>query len=148
MNLETFSTLHFLPDPIPGDEGHFADVYGQCTGKESLLATKKGSQKKYWFLSKLATRWAVWRMWYVETAVLQAQAKLSGGDRAGKISEWYILHMHNHVYGELELPERLKNVCVKDHKCNDHTEKLYYSCDLETICCWCVQPDNVSDDLE
>ena len=32
---------------------------------------------------------------------------------------------------ELDLPGRLKGVGVKDHRCNDPTEKLYYSCDFE-----------------
>ena len=30
------------------------------------------------------------------------------------------------LFDEVELSGRLKNVCVKDHKCYDHIEKLYY----------------------
>ena len=47
-------------------------------------------------------------------------------------------------FSDLELPGRLKNVCVRDHKCRDPIEELYYSCDFEPICINCasqnVQP--------
>lgn len=39
-------------------------------------------------------------------------------------------------FSELDLPGRLKDVCVKDHRYQDHIE-LYYSCDFETICSHC-----------
>ena len=37
MDPEVFDTLHFLPDSIPGDDGHykrFVDVYAQSTSEE------------------------------------------------------------------------------------------------------------------
>ena len=48
---------------------------------------------------------------------------------------------------ELDLPSRLKGVGVKDHRCNDPTEKLYYSCDFEPICYWCAS-ENVPESTE
>lgn len=30
------------------------------------------------------------------------------------------------MFSELDLPDRLKNACVKDYKSSDPTEKLYY----------------------
>lgn len=47
---------------------------------------------------------------------------------------------------DLDLPGRLKDVCVKDHKCHDPIKKLYYSCEFETICCNCAS-DQVADDM-
>ena len=38
---------------------------------------------------------------------------------------------------DLEFPGRLKNVCIKDHRCNDMIEKLYYSYGFEPICFNC-----------
>jgi len=43
------------------------------------------------------------------------------------------------LFSELNLPGRLNNVCVKDHTCSDHNEKLYYSCEFELICCYCAK---------
>ena len=50
-------------------------------------------------------------------------------------------------FSELDLPGRLKDVCIRDHKCNDPTEKLYYSCEFESICCYCAS-DEVQEDME
>ena len=41
------------------------------------------------------------------------------------------------LFSDLELSGRLKNVCVKDHRCTDPIEKLYYSCGFEPICFNC-----------
>ena len=48
-----------------------------------------------------------------------------------------ILYTCGVSFSELDLPGRLKDVYVRDHKCNDHIEKLYYSCELESMCCYC-----------
>ena len=46
MDPEQFKTLHFLPDPTPGDDDHykkFVDVYGSATTEEhchSLRSTR------------------------------------------------------------------------------------------------------------
>ena len=44
------------------------------------------------------------------------------------------------VFEELELLGRLKNVCIKDHKCYDPIEKLYYSCEFDLIWVHCRMP--------
>lgn len=51
------------------------------------------------------------------------------------------------TFSDLDLPGRLKNVCVKDHRCNDPIEKLYYSCGFEPVCCYCASSD-VGEDVE
>lgn len=38
---------------------------------------------------------------------------------------------------ELNLPDNLKQVCVKHHECHDPIEKLYYSSGFELICVHC-----------
>ena len=43
---------------------------------------------------------------------------------------WYFLD-------DLDLPQRLAGVCVKDHNCCDPVEKLYCSCENEPICFYC-----------
>ena len=55
MSMDVFSTLHFLPDPIPSNDWHyksFPDVYGQKTSEEhrpSLQATKKNAKQSVGF---------------------------------------------------------------------------------------------------
>ena len=108
IHLFTFSTLHFLPNPIADEEGHyksFVDLYGQCTSEEhrpSLLAAGKAPKKSIGFspsqqhvnnvgLLVQCEECDKWR--------LQAQAKLSGSDRPRKISGRYIiLHMWCYVF--------------------------------------------------
>ena len=51
------------------------------------------------------------------------------------------------TFSDLDLPGRLKNVCVKDHRCNDPIEKLYYSCGFKPVCCYCASND-VGEDVE
>ena len=51
------------------------------------------------------------------------------------------------LFDEIDLPDSLKSVKVKEHFCHDPTEKLYYSSGYETICFYCgssceYDPDN------
>ena len=157
MDQETFSKLHYLPDPIPGDEGHyksFVEIYGQCTNKEhrpSLLAARKDPRKSIGFspsqhvnnvgLLVQCEECDKWR-------VLFCRHKLNYHEvtELGKCLD-DISYTCGVMFSELDLPGRLKNVCVKDHKCSDPIEKLYYSCDFEAICCWCAS-DDVANELE
>jgi len=41
---------------------------------------------------------------------------------------------------DLDLPRNLSNVVVKDHRCGDATEKLYY----EDVCIYCASTDDLT----
>lgn len=41
------------------------------------------------------------------------------------------------TFSELDLPDNLKQVCVKHHECYNPIEKLYYSTGFEPICIHC-----------
>ena len=66
MDPEQFKTLHFLPDPIPGDDDHykkFVDVYGSATTEEhrpSLRSTRKSAFAESWFYSQPTTCQKCW----------------------------------------------------------------------------------------
>ena len=142
MDENVFAAVHFLPDPVPED-GHyksFFDLYGQLTTEE-FRSTGLLQQ------SLLLDLFPVSKMFYnvgllvqyeecdnVETFVVQTQAELLSLKRP--------LTM---LFTELELPGRLKNVCVKGHKCYNPIEKLYYSCGFELICDLCAS-EEVQDD--
>jgi len=43
--METFFTLHQLPDPMPGDEGHFK-TFSEVYGTDTVEAHSPSIQKK------------------------------------------------------------------------------------------------------
>ena len=78
-------------------------------------------------------------MQYVEKSKLNYPEVVELGKIINDVS-----YMCDVSFSDLELPGRLKNICVHDHKCRDLIENLYYSCDFEPICINCasqnVQP--------
>ena len=38
---------------------------------------------------------------------------------------------------DFDLPDTFKNVEIRDHHCNDPTEKLYYSASFDPVCIYC-----------
>jgi len=159
MDQETFSTLRHLPDPIPGDEGHykaFSEIYGECTTEEhrpSLLTAQRAPRKSIGFspsqqhinnvgLLVQCEECDKWRLLFCKHK-LNYQEVTELGKCLDDLS-----YTCGVMFSELDLPGRLKNVCVKYHKCTDHIEKLYYSCDSEPICCWCASEDVTSGDVE
>jgi len=57
-----------------------------------------------------------------------------------------VAYTYGVLFSDLNLPGRLNSVCVKDHACIDHIEKLYYSCGFELICCYCAK-EVLSEDI-
>lgn len=43
---------------------------------------------------------------------------------------------------ELKLPSALESVCVKDRKCDDPLEKMYYSAGYQPVCYYCAFEDH------
>jgi len=46
---DVFQTISFIPDPVPGDEGHykcFSDVYGTDTTEEHCPSLKKPNKRR------------------------------------------------------------------------------------------------------
>ena len=155
MNADIFSTLHYLPDPIPDSDEHykcFSDVYGQKTSEEyrpSLQATRKNAKQSLGFtpcqqhalnvgLLVQCEECDMWRLLFSKNKLNYPEVV-----ELGKILD-DVSYTCGVSFSDLELPGRLKNICVRDHKCRDPIERLYYSCDFEPICINCasqnVQP--------
>ena len=158
MDAEEFSTLHFLPDPIPGDDGHyksFADVYGQCTSEQhrpSLQISRTSAKRSISFtpsqqhvrnvgLLVQCEECDMWRLLFCKHK-LNYQEVMELTQCLDDIS-----YTCGVAFSDLDFPGRLKNVCMKDHRCNDPIEKLYYSCEFEPICCQCAS-EEVAVDLK
>ena len=158
MDSELFKTLHFMPDPIPGDDDHhkrFVEVYGLDTTEEhrpSLLTARKTALQSLGFTPSQqhvrnvgvliqCDECGMWRLLFSKQKLNYQE--LSELERSlDDVSYSCGLSL-----SELDLPGRLKGVGVKDHRCNDPTEKLYYSCDFEPICYWCAS-ENVPESTE
>ena len=155
MNADIFSTLHYIPDLIPDSDEHykcFSDVYGQKNSEEyrpSLQATRKNAKQSLGFtpcqqhalnvgLFVQCEECDMWRFLFSKNKLNYPEVV-----ELGKIID-DVSYTCGVSFSDLELPGRLKNVCVRDHKCRDPIEKLYYSCDFEPICINCalqnVQP--------
>ena len=146
-----FESIEFLPDPIPGDDGHyktFADVYGSETTEEhrpSLIESKKKTVHRrsidFYSTRQHVTNVVVviqceeYDMW----RLLFCRKKLNSQKR--KLLEEFLEDLSytcGDTFTDYEMPSGLGGICIKDHKCHDTIEKLYYSCpDFEPICYYC-----------
>ena len=125
MDWDVFTTLHFLPDPTPAGDGHyksFCDLYGQVTSEEhcpSLQTSKKASKRsnpsqqhvRNVGLLVQCEECDMWRL-------LFCRFKLNYQETS-ELSRCLddISYSCGVSFSELELPGRLKDVCVRDHKC-------------------------------
>ena len=52
---------------------------------------------------------------------------------------------HTHACGasfeDIEFPDELESVCIRDHSCGDPVEKLYYSAGYNPICYYCASEE-------
>ena len=139
--------IYNLPDPVINEEGHyqsFSDLYGTSTTENDLPTTSSSHDKRK--LPFNATQQHVknvglliqceeCEMW----RLLFSKSKLS----SKCIVEFEsfledISYTCGATFDEVTMPEELKSVCVRVHKCFDPIEKLYYSSGFpEVICIYC-----------
>ena len=137
MNQELFKQLHFLPDPVPGNDDHykgFPEVYGSSTSGEhrpSLQSSRKSAIQSLGYSPSQQ---------HVKNVGVLLQC-----DECGK---WRLLFSKQKLnYSETCELEGLLDDC--SYSCGvslselelPNTEKLYYSCDFEPICYWCASED-------
>ena len=151
-----FEKLSYLPDPIPGEDGHyqrFSTVYGTSTSEEHRpsLQSQKSKQKSLPFpVSVQHVRNAdtmiqceeceVWRLVY-------SKYKLTATERQTLQSR---LEDYTYTCGaklsDLGLEGRLgsDNLCVRSIRCYEPLEKLYFSAgQYELICIFCCSNKNI-----
>ena len=144
---EMFSALHKLPDPMPGDEGHFktfSEVYGTDSNESHHPSLQKKPRTKT--LPFASTLWHVqnvdmmlkcehcgrWRLLY-------SQYRLTKKERTDPEKA---LEDVSFTWGsplqESELPGKLANVYVWDIVCEEPIERLYYTVKYPSICVHCA----------
>jgi hypothetical protein len=143
-----FSSLYTLPDPMPGEEGHykqFTELYGTETNESHRPSLQKKSNKRKTLPFACSLRHVknvdmmlecehcgLWRLLY-------SQKKLSRKERE-ELEE--ALADFTFTCGaplqELQLAGKLAEVYVKDITCEDPIERLYYTAKCPPICVYCA----------
>ena len=151
---DTFSKIHFVPDPVPQADGHyksFEDVYGTVTTEEHRpsLAKRSGRSKTLPFVASvqhvrnvnLMVQCEECEMW----RLLYSPHKLSSLARQ-QLST--LLEDFTYTCGatlsDLDLPALLSEVCVREIQCHYPVEKLYFSMNYDPICIHCCCEENLA----
>ena len=145
--MDVFVTLQHLPLPTPGCDNHyksFSEVYGTKTSEEHRPSlTSKSPKKTVPFptsvqhakntnIMVMCEECDMWRLVYCQT-------KLSSEQREYLQSQ---LDHHSFSCGadlsNLELHSDFPFIYVRNLKCNDLVERLYYSAKYSPICIYCA----------
>ena len=148
LSAEVFNRLKYVPDPVPGEEGHykpFAEVYGTNTTEQYVPSMMSKTQRKKTlpFASNLRHVKNVDMMLQCDECdswrLLYPQNKLSHQER--KDLEEAVAD-YSFTCGaplqDLNLPGKLAHVYVRDMSCGDPIEKLYYTAKYPPICVYCA----------
>ena len=155
MPSDTFSSLHFLPDPIPGKDGHycsFTEIYGKSTSEEHRpsLQKPKGRQKSLPFVASVqhvknasimiqCEECEMWRLVYSKYKLTEAQRKaLNSAFNDFTFTCGAQLQ-------DLGLDFIGNDICTRIIRCYEPLEKLYYSVGTyEQICIYCCSSKDLT----
>lgn len=156
MERAKFEQLRFLPDPIMQEDGHYLPFEKaftrNTTEKDRPSLIGKSTAKPLSFSPSVqhakntdtmiqCEECDMWRLVF-------SKKKLSVAARTTLQS---ILEEVSYTCGasleDLDLPESLRQVVIRDHQCGDSIEKLYYSAGYEDICIFCAATSDLVEDL-
>lgn len=151
---QVFDTLEFLPDPVPGEDGHyksFQQLFGTPTDgshRPSLQKVKKTlpfsasiQHVKNVNMMLQCEECSMWRLLYSKYKLKQ-QEKADLEEALEDMS-----FTCGAPIQDLELPGRLNDVYTRALHCEDPIEKLYYSAKYSPICIYCaIDVDVVPED--
>lgn len=145
---EVFNSLKYMPDPVPGEEGHykfFTEVYGTNTTEQYVPSMKKKTQRKKTlpFASNLQHVHNVDMMLQCDECdswrLLYSKNKLSRQERKNlEVALADYSFTCGSPLQDLDLPGKLAHVYVRDLSCGDLVEKLYYNAKYPPICVYCA----------
>ena len=155
MPMEKFDLLCHLPDPVPGEGGHykpFLDVFGTSTSEEfrPSLQAKKSKQKSLPFSASVqhvknanlmmqCEECEMWRLVYSKFKLTPSERKYLQN----------LLDEFTYTCGaqldDLDLEGKLRDgVAMRIVQCYQPVEKLYYSVGTyENICIYCCSNQNL-----
>ena len=127
MDPELFKSIHFLPDPLIGEDNHykcFSDVYGSTTTERDCPSSQSKAKKSLSFSPSKQHVLNVDTMVQCEECsmrrLLFSRKKLSVHDKK-QLQDILadIEYMCGATLEELDLPDNLKSVVVHVHNCYD-----------------------------
>ena len=144
-----FDQLHFLPDPVPGEDGHykgFKDLLGTKTDGTHRPSLQKASKRtktlpfsasvqhvKNVDIMLQCDECCKWRLLYCKFKLTRKErADLQTGLQDVSFTCGAQLQ-------DLELPGRLNEVYTRIMSCEQPIEKLYYSAKYSPICVYCAE---------
>ena len=148
--------IHTLPDPMISDDGHFYpfdEVFGTSTSEKDLPSGIISKQKKT--IPFNATQQHVrnvnlviqceecemWRLLFSKSKLNPQSIK----NLESILEE--ISYTCGASFSDVDMPNDLKSVCIRIHKCFDPVEKLYYSSGFsDVICIYCSKMLSSDDD--
>jgi hypothetical protein len=151
MDPDVFSSLHYLPLPVPSSDDHyksFEEVYGESEAssekyrpslqqKKRKASTFSPSQQHVKNVGLLlqCEECDKWRLLFCKHKLTVQEV----ADLQGILDD--VSYTCGTTFDDLDLPGRLTNVFVKDHNCTECIEKLYYSCGFEPIYVYCASEE-------
>ena len=145
---EVFDSLHVLPDPVPGEDGHyksFENLLGTKTDERHRPSLQRTPKRKKTLpfsasvqhvknvdLMLQCDECGMWRLLY-------SKLKLTKKERADlEVAVEDVSFSCGASLQDLELPGRLDNVYTRELSCGEPIEKLYYSAKYSPICVYCA----------
>ena len=147
---DIFDTIHFLPDPIQGDDGHymtFEQLVGSNTDESHQPSLQKSAKRsktlpfaaslqhvKNMDLMLQCDEFGIWRLLYSchkLTKKEQNHLQIAIKD----VSFVCATHLQDL---EIPGPGRLNNVYTQKISCGEPIEKLYYTAKYLPICIYCA----------
>ena len=155
---EKFNQIKFLPDPMPGEAGHyksFSEVYGTKTTEAHCPSAAKTAKRRKTlpFSSNLRHVKNVDMMLQCEECeswrLLYSQKRLALKERTEleKALDDFVYSCGASLQ-DLDLPGKLGDVYVRDVTCGDPIEKLYYTAKYPPICVYCASSVEPAQDTD
>ena len=155
----TFAKLHHLPDPLPGNDGHykpFSEAFGEPTAEDHRPSKIRAEAKeralpfypsvqhvKNTQMMLLCKECLMWRLIYSKRKLTQVE-KMQLEKALDDMSFSCGAQLQ-----DADIPECLKAVIfVHQMSCEEPVEKLYYSAKFQDICVYCAGEVALWNDLE
>ena len=156
MKKENFEKLRFLPDPLMQDDGHYLPFdkafTSDTTEKDRPSLKRKSVAKPLPFSPSVQHAKNTDTMVQCEECdswrLVFSKKKLPNTARSTLQS---ILEDVSYTCGssfeDLDLPDSLASIVIRDHRCEDPIERLCYSAGYEYICIFCATASDLLESL-
>ena len=156
MQLDVFSQLRFLPDPMinPSSPEHYLsfDAAMQTKTSEKDCPSLQRQKKKTISYSPSVQHvknvnvmvqcedCLSWRLLFSKKKLTNLQRRTLEAILDD------VSYSCGASFEDIEFPDGLESVCIRDHNCGDPVERLYYSAEYDAICYYCAS-ENISSEV-